>query len=353
MFPRPKKKIVKVGPLTIGGGKPIVVQSMATAKTSDVDAVVRQINDLAAVGCQLVRVSILNLDDAAAIARIKPRITIPLCADIHFNYQFALKAIESGADKIRINPGNIGDRERVKEVIRSAKKRKVAIRFGVNSGSLEKHIYSMKARAEGMVKSLTQMIKLCEAEKFHNVVLSIKSSEVHETIEANRLLSKKTKYPIHLGVTATGAGLDAVIKSTAALGTLLAEGVGDTIRVSLTADPREEIKVGTKILQALGLRKYNYEVIACPTCGRTEIDIEGIVHQVEDALAKEYSDKPCPYRKIAVMGCVVNGPGEAKEADIGIAGGKGFGFIIKKGEVLRKVDEKNLVSELLKEIERR
>jgi len=360
MIKRMKKKKVKVGTLAIGGNAPIVLQSMTTVKTSRIAAVVKQINQLASCGCDLVRVSILNSKDAEAIAKIKPQITIPLCADIHFNYEYALAAIAAGADKIRINPGNIGDKKKVRAVIQAAKKRNVAVRVGVNSGSLEKQIYSMNKRARAMVQSLKRVVAVCEGEGegFTNLVLSIKSSDPLETIEANRLLAQETQYPIHLGVTATGAGMAAVIKSTAALSVLLAEGIGDTIRVSLTDDPTKEVFAGEKILQALKLRACPYEVIACPTCGRTEIPLQKIVTQVEKRIKEEFYVKGKPekgksllkYQSIAVMGCVVNGPGEAQDADIAIAGGRGFGFIFKKGKQIRKVTSAKLVDALIKEL---
>ena len=344
--------MVRIGSLRIGGSNPVLVQSMATVRTGDVRRVSAQINDLAARGCGLVRVSVLNRDDAAAIQKIKERITIPVCADIHFSDELALAAITAGADKIRINPGNIGGAAKVRRVIRAAKKKSIAVRVGVNSGSLEAGIYSLAKRSQAMVRSLRKVVAVCEDEGFTNLVLSIKSSNPVETIETNRLLAVKTRYPIHLGVTATGAGLDAVIKSTAALGTLLAEGIGDTIRVSLTADPVEEVVVANKILQALGLKEYPYEVIACPTCGRTEIDIVRLAREIENRMAKEYPQGGCRYRKIAVMGCIVNGPGEAQDADIGIAGGRGFGFIFKKGKRGQKIAEDKLVDALFDEMKK-
>lgn len=352
MIKRRVSKKVRIGGIEIGGDYPILIQSMATTKTSRAKSVAREINDLAAKGCGMVRVSILNKKDALAIARIKPLISIPICADIHFNYQFAIWAMESGADKIRINPGNIGGKENVIKVIHAAKKHNVAIRIGVNSGSLEDKIYSMKQRARGMVNSLKRVISVCEKEKFYNLVLSIKSSDPVETIVANRLLAQETHYPIHLGVTATGAGIDAVIKSSTALGTLFAEGIGDTVRVSLTEKPQMEVMVAQKILQSLGLMEYPYQVIACPTCGRTVIKLTKIVKEVEKRIQQECDIAKLKYRTIAIMGCVVNGPGEAKEADIGVAGGAGFGFIFKKGKKIKKVQEKDLVDALMEEIKK-
>jgi (E)-4-hydroxy-3-methylbut-2-enyl-diphosphate synthase len=362
MITRHKTKKVKIGDRYIGGNEPVLIQSMATKKTSHIAAVVKQINQLAAVGCEMVRVSILNEKDAAAIAKIRQQVSIPLCADIHFRYEFALAAIAAGVDKIRINPGNIGGEERVRAVFRAAKKRKVAVRVGVNSGSLPpmssrpkgrdpgSRIYGNDKRIHGMVNALKKIIRIAESEKFKDLVLSIKSSNPVETIAANRLLAKETSYPIHLGVTATGAGIDAVIKSTTALSTLLAEGIGDTIRVSLTADPAEEVIVALKILRSLGLREYPYEIIACPTCGRTEINIQKLVREVEKRILHECDISKMKYKTVAIMGCVVNGPGEVKEADIGIAGGKGFGFLFKKGKNIKKVTEENLVEELMREI---
>ncbi|MFC1809391.1 flavodoxin-dependent (E)-4-hydroxy-3-methylbut-2-enyl-diphosphate synthase [Candidatus Omnitrophota bacterium] len=362
MIKRRKAYKVRIANTAIGGGAPVLIQSMATKKTSQVTSVAKQINELAAMGCEMVRVSILNEKDARAIEKIKPLISIPICADIHFHYQFALAAMAAGVDKIRINPGNIGGRENIIKVFRAAKKHKVAVRVGVNSGSLppmssrpkrrdlDPHFRRDDKRIRHMVQSLKRVIRIAETEKFKNLVLSIKSSDPVETIEANRLLAQETKYPIHLGVTATGAGIDAIIKSTVALSTLLAEGIGDTIRVSLTADPREEVIVATKILQALGLRDYPYQIIACPTCGRTEIGIQKLVRDVERRIQNECDITQLHYKSIAIMGCVVNGPGEAKEADIGIAGGKGFGFIFKKGKKIKKVPEHKLVDELMKEL---
>jgi len=354
MIQRHKTRKVKIGDRYIGGNEPVLIQSMATKKTSHIAAVVKQINALAAVGCEMVCVAVLNENDATAIAKIKKEVVIPICADIHFRYEFALTAIRAGVDKVRINPGNIGGADRVRMVLRAAKDHGVAVRVGVNSGSLENNIvkkgHAMAVRTRAMVRSLQRIIAIAEAEKFKDLVLSIKSSDPLETIVANRALARATAYPIHLGVTATGAGIDAVIKSTTALSTLLAEGIGDTIRVSLTADPQEEVLVATKILCALGLREYPYDILACPTCGRTEINIQKLVRDVEKRILRECDTKAMKYKKIAIMGCVVNGPGEAKEADIGIAGGKGFGFIFKKGKKIKKVMEKDLVDELMKEI---
>ena len=342
------KKEIKIGTVTIGGNHPIAIQSMTNTKTRDIESTVRQINELAKIGADIVRMTISNIDDALAISKIKERTSIPLVADIHFDYRLAIEAVNQGIDKIRINPGNIGSHENVKAVVEACKKRNVPIRIGINSGSLEKELLEKygKPTPEALVESALKHVKILEELDFFDIVISIKSSDVKMMIDSYRLMSEKCDYPLHLGVTESGTPFKGTIKSSIGIGTLLAEGIGNTIRVSLTSDPVEEIKVGKEILKALGLRKGGLEFISCPTCGRTQIDLIKIAEQVEKRLESVNKDI-----KVAVMGCVVNGPGEAREADIGIAGGKGEGIIFKKGKIIKKVKEENLIEELMKEIE--
>ena len=341
-------KKVRIGDRVIGGESPILIQSMTNTKTEDVDATVRQILALERAGCELVRCTVPTLKAAEAFKEIKKQIHIPLIADIHFDYRMAIAAMENGADKIRINPGNIGSNERVKAVIDCAKERNIPIRVGVNSGSLEKEYLEKYGRvtAEGLVESALGKLALIENLGYDNMVVSIKSSDVLMCAEAYRLFSEKSDYPLHVGITEAGTLLSGNIKSSIGLALILSQGIGDTIRVSLTGDPVEEIKSAKLILRTLGLRQGGIEIVSCPTCGRTQIDLINLANQVE-ALCQ---DIPLDL-KVAVMGCVVNGPGEAKEADIGVAGGDGVGLIIKKGEIIKKVPEDELLEELKKELQ--
>lgn len=338
-------KVVKVGNLLIGGGNPIVIQSMTNTTTSDVEATVNQIKKLEAAGCQMVRMTINNEEAAKAIGEIKKRVDVPLCADIHFDYKLALLAIENGIDKLRINPGNIGSDENIKAVVEKAKEKNIPIRIGVNSGSIEKHILEKygKPTADGMVESAMYHINLLEKNGFNDIVVSLKASNVKMMVEAYRKISKLVDYPLHLGVTEAGTAFQGTVKSAIGIGALLVDGIGDTIRVSLTEDPVEEIKVAKEILKVLGLIEVGVEIVSCPTCGRTEIDLIGLAKKVE----KEFENENRKI-KIAVMGCVVNGPGEAREADYGVAGGKGVGVLFKKGQIVKKVDESEILIELKK-----
>lgn len=338
-------RVVKVGNLLIGGGNPIVIQSMTNTTTSDVEATVNQIKKLEAAGCQMVRMTINNEEAAKAIGEIKKRVDVPLCADIHFDYKLALLAIENGIDKLRINPGNIGSDENIKAVVEKAKKKNIPIRIGVNSGSIEKHILEKygKPTADGMVESAMYHINLLEKNGFNDIVVSLKASNVKMMVEAYRKISKLVDYPLHLGVTEAGTAFQGTVKSAIGIGALLVDGIGDTIRVSLTEDPVEEIKVAKEILKVLGLIEAGVEIVSCPTCGRTEIDLIGLAKKVE----KEFENENRKI-KIAVMGCVVNGPGEAREADYGVAGGKGVGVLFKKGQIVKKVDESEILIELKK-----
>lgn len=338
-------RVVKVGNLLIGGGNPIVIQSMTNTTTSDVEATVNQIKKLEAAGCQMVRMTINNEEAAKAIGEIKKRVDVPLCADIHFDYKLALLAIENGIDKLRINPGNIGSDENIKAVVEKAKEKNIPIRIGVNSGSIEKHILEKygKPTADGMVESAMYHINLLEKNGFNDIVVSLKASNVKMMVEAYRKISKLIDYPLHLGVTEAGTAFQGTVKSAIGIGALLVDGIGDTIRVSLTEDPVEEIKVAKEILKVLGLIEAGVEIVSCPTCGRTEIDLIGLAKKVE----KEFENENRKI-KIAVMGCVVNGPGEAREADYGVAGGKGVGVLFKKGQIVKKVDESEILFELKK-----
>ena len=338
-------RVVKVGNLLIGGGNPIVIQSMTNTTTSDVEATVNQIKKLEAAGCQMVRMTINNEEAAKAIGEIKKRVDVPLCADIHFDYKLALLAIENGIDKLRINPGNIGSDENIKAVVEKAKEKNIPIRIGVNSGSIEKHILEKygKSTADGMVESAMYHINLLEKNGFNDIVVSLKASNVKMMVEAYRKISKLIDYPLHLGVTEAGTAFQGTVKSAIGIGALLVDGIGDTIRVSLTEDPVEEIKVAKEILKVLGLIEAGVEIVSCPTCGRTEIDLIGLAKKVE----KEFENENRKI-KIAVMGCVVNGPGEAREADYGVDGGKGVGVLFKKGQIVKKVDESEILIELKK-----
>lgn len=345
---RRKTKEIKIGNRWIGGSHAIAIQSMTNTKTQEVSSTVHQIHQLEKAGCEIVRVAVPNMEAAKAIAEIKKEISIPIVADIHFDYRLALAAMEYGADKIRINPGNIGSKERIQEVVEMAKLKAVPIRVGVNSGSLEKDLIEkyQGVTAEGLVESALSKVKLLEEFDFDQIVISIKSSDVLMCVKAHELIRDKTNYPIHVGITESGTLLSGNIKSSIGLGLILHQGIGDTIRVSLTGDPVEEIKSAKIILKTLGLRKGGIEVVSCPTCGRTQIDLISLANQVEEMVA----EIPLDDIKVAVMGCVVNGPGEAKEADIGIAGGIKEGLIIKKGEVYKKVPEEQLLEALKQEL---
>ena len=340
-------KVVKIGDRVIGGGNPILIQSMTNTKTEDVAATVAQIQALTAAGCDIIRCAVPTMEAAEALTEIKKQVSIPVVADIHFDYRLALAAIEHGADKIRINPGNIGSTERVRAVVDAAKERGIPIRVGVNSGSLEKDLVEKYhgVTAEGIVESALDKVHLIEDMGCDNLVISIKSSDVMMCVKAHELIATQTDHPLHVGITESGTIISGNIKSSIVLGLILHQGIGDTIRVSLTGDPLEEIKSAKLILRTLGLRKGGVEVVSCPTCGRTRIDLIGLANQVENMVA----DIPLDI-KVAVMGCVVNGPGEAKEADIGIAGGIGEGLLIKNGEVYKKVPEGELLEALRYEL---
>ena len=340
-------KVVKIGDRVIGGGNPILIQSMTNTKTEDVAATVAQIQALTAAGCDIIRCAVPTMEAAEALTEIKKQVSIPVVADIHFDYRMAIAAIEHGADKIRINPGNIGSTERVRAVVDAAKERGIPIRVGVNSGSLEKDLVEKYhgVTAEGIVESALDKVHLIEDMGYDNLVISIKSSDVMMCVKAHELIATQTDHPLHVGITESGTIISGNIKSSIGLGLILHQGIGDTIRVSLTGDPLEEIKSAKLILRTLGLRKGGVEVVSCPTCGRTRIDLIGLANQVENMVA----DIPLDI-KVAVMGCVVNGPGEAKEADIGIAGGIGEGLLIKNGEVYKKVPEGELLEALRYEL---
>lgn len=337
---RDHTKVIKIKDKVIGGGNPILIQSMTNTKTEDVKATVGQIQALEAAGCEIIRCAVPTLEAAEALKEIKKQIHIPLVADIHFDYRLAIAAIENGADKIRINPGNIGSRERILAVVKEARDRQIPIRVGVNSGSLEKELVEKYrgVTAEGLVESALDKVRIIEDMGYDNLVVSIKSSDVMMCAKAHEIIAKQCIYPLHVGITEAGTVYSGNIKSAVGLGLILGQGIGDTIRVSLTGSPLEEIKSAKRILKTLGLRKGGIEVISCPTCGRTQIDLIGLANKVEDMV----QDIPLDL-KVAVMGCVVNGPGEAKEADIGIAGGSKVGLLIKKGEIIKKVPEEELL----------
>lgn len=340
-------KTVKIGNRIIGGGNPILIQSMTNTKTENVEATAAQINQLTAAGCDIIRCAVPTMDAAKALKEIKKQVQIPVVADIHFDYRLAIAAMENGADKIRINPGNIGSTERVKAVVDVAKERNIPIRVGVNSGSLEKNLVEKYhgVTAEGLVESALDKVKLIEDMGYDSLVISIKSSDVMMCVKAHELITSQTDHPLHVGITEAGTIISGNIKSAIGLGLILHQGIGDTIRVSLTGDPLEEIKSAKLILKTLGLRQGGVEVVSCPTCGRTQINLIQLANQVENMVA----DIPLDI-KVAVMGCVVNGPGEAKEADIGIAGGIGEGLLIKKGEIVKKVKEEELLDTLRNEL---
>ena len=346
---RDNTKVIKIGNRVIGGGNPILIQSMTNTKTADVEATVKQILELEKAGCEIIRCTANTSEAAKAIKDIRSQIHIPLVADIHFDYRLAIEAIENGADKIRINPGNIGGEDRVREVVDCAKAHGVPIRVGVNSGSLEKEIVEKNngVTAEGLVESALDKVNMIEKFGYDQMVISIKSSDVLMCVKAHELIVKETDYPLHVGITEAGTLLRGNIKSSVGLGLILGQGIGDTIRVSLTGDPVNEIISAKLILKTLGLRTGGVEVVSCPTCGRTEIDLIGLANKVEELVA-DYEDLNV---KVAVMGCVVNGPGEAKEADLGIAGGRGEGLLIKKGEIVRKMPEAELLPALKAELD--
>ena len=339
---------IYVGPVAIGGDAPIAVQSMTNTKTQDARATLEQIHKLADAGCDIIRCAVPDMDAAKALGEIIRGTDVPLVADIHFDYRLALEAIRQGVAALRLNPGNIGGEERVKAVVREAKAANIPIRIGVNGGSLDKKLLQKYGRvtAEALVESAMEHVRILEAQDFHDMKISLKAHDVPLTIAAYRLMSQTVDYPLHLGVTEAGTPTTGMIKSAVGIGSLLAEGIGDTIRVSLTGDPVVEVRVANEILKSLGLREYGPTMISCPTCGRTAIDLPAIAAEVERRLGE--IKEPIT---VAVMGCVVNGPGEAREADVGIAGGKGEGLVFRKGEILRKVPETELVSELFKEID--
>lgn len=344
---REKTKEIKIGDVVIGGNHPVAIQSMTNTKTENVEATVAQIQNLEAAGCEIIRCAVPTMEAALALKEIRRQIHIPLVADIHFDYRLAIAAIENGADKIRINPGNIGNEERLRAVVEKAKEYQVPIRVGVNSGSLEKHLLEKYGgvTAQGLAESALDKVRMIEEMGYDNLVVSIKSSDVIMCVKAHELIADECSYPLHVGITEAGTVYSGNVKSSVGLGIILYEGIGNTIRVSLTGDPVEEIKTAKLILKTLGLRKGGIEVVSCPTCGRTRIDLIDLANQVEDMVA----DIPLDI-KVAVMGCVVNGPGEAREADIGIAGGVGEGLLIKKGEIVKKVKEEELLETLRQEL---
>ncbi len=348
MFDRTQTKAVRVGDLTIGGSDEVIIQSMCTTKTADVKATVAEIHRLEEAGCQLVRVTVNNKEAAEAIKEIKKQIHIPLVSDIHFDYRLALAAIENGIDKVRINPGNIGRREKVVEVVKACKERGIPIRIGVNAGSLENHLLEKHGypTPEAMVESALFHISILEELDFHDIIVSLKASDVPMAIKAYTMAAEKFNYPLHLGITEAGTLFSGTVKSAAGLGTLLSMGIGSTIRISLSADPVEEVKVARELLKTFGLISNAATLVSCPTCGRLDIDLFSVANEVEAYL----QDVKIPL-KISVLGCAVNGPGEAREADIGIAGARGEGMLFRYGEIVRKVPEAELVNELKKEID--
>lgn len=341
-------KTVKVGKVNIGGGAPITVQSMTNTETKNVQATIEQIKRLEETGCDIVRVAVPDMESARAIEKIKKAINIPLVADIHFDYRLAIQSIESGADKIRINPGNIGGRDRIQQVVQKAKERNIPIRIGVNAGSLEKDLVNKYGgiTVEGLVESVLRNVKIVEDLGYDSIVISVKASNVMHTIKAYRVISETLNYPLHIGITEAGTVYRGIIRSAVGIGTLLAEGIGDTIRVSLTGDPVEEVRAGIEILRSLELKTSGLTFISCPTCGRCKVNLIEIANKIEESLM----NLSCSL-KIAVMGCAVNGPGEARDADVGVACGDGFGLIFKKGKILKKVPEEKIIEELLKEVQ--
>ncbi|EQK43506.1 MULTISPECIES: flavodoxin-dependent (E)-4-hydroxy-3-methylbut-2-enyl-diphosphate synthase [Paraclostridium] len=348
-YERRLSREVSVGSLKIGGNNPISIQSMTNTDTRDAKATIEQIKRLEEVGCDVVRVAVPDMEAAKNIGEIKKNVNIPVIADIHFDHRLALEAIDQGVDGVRINPGNIGSIEKVKMVVNKCKEKNLKIRIGVNGGSLEKELLEKygSATAEALVESALGHVKILEDLDFCNIVISLKSSDIYKTIEAYELISKKVDYPLHIGITESGSVKKGTIKSSIGVGALLLKGIGDTIRISLTGDPTEEVIVGKEILRSLDLLNDKIKVISCPTCGRCNIDLISVVNEVEEKINKVDKDMT-----VAIMGCAVNGPGEAKEADIGIAGGKGEGLLFKKGEIIRKIKGDNLVEELLNEIDK-
>lgn len=347
MYNRRKTKVVNFAEQPVGGNTPVSVQSMCNTKTENIEATVRQIKELEAVGCEIIRAAVPDQKAARALTEIKKRINIPLVADIHFDHQLALMAVENGVDALRINPGNIGSEQKIKEVALACQKNNIPIRVGSNSGSIEKELLKKYGgpTAEAMVESALRNVRILEENNFDQIVISLKSSHIPTTIEAYKLMSEKVDYPFHIGITESGTPWRGTIKSAAGIASLLSQGLGDTLRVSLTGDPVEEVRVGWQILKSLELRKKGVEIISCPTCGRTNIDLIALAEKVEKELMKIDKDIT-----VAVMGCAVNGPGEAKEADIGVAGGIEEGLIFKAGEIIKKVKEDQLLDELMKEI---
>ena len=347
-YKRRLSKEVSVGSLKIGGNNPISIQSMTNTDTRDAKATIDQIKRLEEVGCDVVRVAVPDMEAAKNIGEIKKNVDIPIIADIHFDYRLALEAIDQGVDGVRINPGNIGSIDRVKMVVNKCREKNLKIRIGVNGGSLEKELLEKygSATAEALVESAMGHVKILEDLDFHNIVISLKSSDIYKTLDAYELIAKKVDYPLHIGITESGSVKKGTIKSSIGVGALLLKGIGDTIRISLTGDPTEEVIVGKEILRSLDLLNDKIKVISCPTCGRCNIDLISVVNEVEEKINKVDKDIT-----VAIMGCAVNGPGEAKEADIGIAGGKGEGLLFKKGEIIRKINGDKLVDELLAEIE--
>ena len=348
MFERKKTRQIHIGSVAIGGGAPISVQSMTNTKTTDTEATVQQIKALTVAGCDIVRLAVPDMAAAENLGNIIKEVKVPLVADIHFDYKLALEAIRQGISGLRLNPGNIGGEEKVRAVVQEAKAHGIPIRIGVNAGSLDKKILEKHGgvTAEGLVESALQHVRILEQQGFYDMKISLKAHDVPMTLAAYRLMSEKVDYPLHLGITEAGTPNTGIIKSAVGIGSLLAEGIGDTFRISLTGDPVVEVKVANEILKALGLKEYGPTLVACPTCGRTSIDLPAIAAQVEKKL--ESITEPI---EVAVMGCVVNGPGEARGADVGIAGGKGEGLVFRKGEIVRKVPESELVTELFKEID--
>jgi len=347
---RENTRIIRIGQFKIGGGNPIRVQSMTQTKTNNIEATVKQINELEKAGCEIIRVTIPDMESAKVIGKIKKQINIPLVADIHFQYLLALEVIKQGIDKVRINPGNIGSRDKVEAVVRACKERNIPIRIGINMGSLEKDLYSQYGKygvARVMVESATRHIKILENLKFYEIVVSLKGSDVNITREAHLLFAKRFSYPLHVGITEAGPSLSGIVKSSVGIGSILAEGIGDTIRVSTTGDPKDQVRIGWEILKALKLRQKGIEIIACPTCGRIEIDLIRLAKKVEKILSKV--DAPI---KVAVMGCVVNGPGEASFADIGLCGGKNQAAIFKKEKLIKVIQEKDALNYFIEEIKK-
>ena len=347
---RRKTKKIRVGGLFIGGDAPITLQSMTNTDTRDAEATIRQIRELADEGCDIVRVAVPDEQAALALGRIRKGIEIPLVADIHFSARLALEALKQGVDKLRINPGNIGSKRGVERVAKACKERGIPIRIGVNAGSLEKGLmekFGGRATPEAMVESALGHVAILEECGFDDIVVSMKASDIGRTVEAYRLFSRRAAYPLHIGVTEAGTSFRGTIMSSIGLGVLLYDGIGDTLRVSLTADPVEEVRVGLEVLRSLGLRKGGVTITSCPTCGRTEVDLVGLAREVENALGQVNKDI-----HVAVMGCTVNGPGEAREADLAIVGGRGVGLIVRSGKIMRKVAEKDLLRELLREVDR-